>query len=213
MPKLTHKWSLQQDRIALVIVDMQRVFCEPKGALYVPATSEVVPKIHAVSTACRMHGVPVIYLRHVLRGDGSDTGRQRDLYPDIDRILAMGSPAIEIVGALAPQQGDVIIDKRFYSGFHNTDMDTVLRAGSIDTLIVCGTVTNVCCDTTVRDAVHREYKVIVLADASAAMPYPDVGFGAVSEQDVQRVTLTTMAYEFAEVTDSNDLLMRLQALG
>gem|GEM_PF-5435387 len=84
--------------------------------------------------------------------------------------------------------------------------------GQFNTVIVCGTVTNVCCETTVRDAVHREYKVIVTADANAAMPYPDMGFGPISAQDVQRVALTAMAYEFAEVTDSDDLIGRLQAL-
>jgi len=65
--------------------------------------------------------------------------------------------------------------------------------------------------TTVRDAAHREYKVIVLADANAAMPYPDMGFGAVSAQDVQRVALTAMAYEFAEVMDTAGLIARLGA--
>jgi len=213
MPKLANKWSLSLNRTALVVVDMQRVFCEPQGALFVPFTAAVIPQIQILSTTCRNAGVPVIYLRHVLRGDGSDSGRQRDLYPDMDRILASGTPAVEIIDALAPQPEDVIIDKRFYSGFHNTDLDTVLRSRDVDTLIVCGTVTNVCCDTTVRDAVHREYKVIVASDATAAMSYPDVGFGAVSAQDVQRVALTTMVYEFAEVTDTDDLLMRLRALG
>ncbi|MFM0736422.1 cysteine hydrolase [Paraburkholderia xenovorans] len=204
-------WNLDPRRTALIVVDMQKVFCEPDGALYVPSTVEIVERIAGLAEACRDASLPVIYLRHVVRGDGSDTGRMRDLYPNVDTILARGTPGIEIIDALAPQPGDIVVDKLFYSGFHNTDLDTILRSRDIDTIIVCGTVTNVCCETTVRDAAHREYKVIVLADANAAMPYPDMGFGAVSAQDVQRVALTAMAYEFAEVMDTAGLIARLGA--
>jgi len=75
--------------------------------------------------------------------------------------------------------------------------------------VICGTVTNVCCESTVRDAAHREYKVIVVADARAAQPYPDMGWGALTAEEVQRVTLTVMAHEFGEVTNTQDLIDRL----
>lgn len=204
------RWTIDPRRTALIVVDMQRVFCEPDGALYVQSTGPIVERIRTLAQTCRAAGIAVIYLRHVVRGDGSDTGRMRDLYPNVDEILARGTPGIEIIDALAPRAGDIVIDKLFYSGFHNTDLDTVLRAADIDTIAVCGTVTNVCCETTVRDAVHREYKVVALSDANAAMPYPDMGFGAVSAEDVQRIALTAMAYEFAEVTDTADLLARIR---
>lgn len=211
MPKLTQPWPIKADRTALIIVDMQRVFCEPDGALYVPSTEAVIEPIKTLAAACREQQMAVIYLRHVLRGDGRDSGRMRDLYPDVDQVLARDNPQIEIIDDLAPQPGDVVVDKLFYSGFHNTDLDTVLRAHDVDTLIVCGTVTNVCCDTTIRDAVHREYKVLVVSDANAAMPYPDLGFGAVSAEEVQRVALTTFAYEFGEVAASSNVLARIAA--
>ncbi|TLX58439.1 cysteine hydrolase [Stutzerimonas nosocomialis] len=202
-------WPLHRRRTAIVVVDMQKVFCEPDGALYVPATAAIIQPIAALLECARAAAVPVIYLRHVVRGDGSDTGRMRDLYPNVDRILARDDPGIQVIEALSPRPGDVVVDKLFYSGFHNTDLDTVLRARDIDTLVVCGTVTNVCCDTTIRDAVHREYKVIALSDANAAMDYPDLGWGAVSAADVQRVALTTFAYEFGEVTTTENLMGRL----
>lgn len=146
--------------------------------------------------------MPVIYLRHVVRGDGSDTGRMSDLYPNVNAQLGRENPSVDIIDALSPRPGDIVVDKLFYGGFHNTDLDAILRMKDIDPLIVCGTVTNVCCETTIRDGVHREYKMIVLSDANAAMPYPDMGFGEVSATDVQRISLSAMAYEFAEVTDT-----------
>jgi ureidoacrylate peracid hydrolase len=209
MNKPLISWPLKPDRTAILVVDMQKVFCEQGGALYVPATAGIIQPIAALLECARAAKVPIIYLRHVVRGDGSDTGRMRDLYPNVDRILGRDDPGIEIIDALRPRAGDVVVDKLFYSGFHNTDLDTVLRARDIDTLIVCGTVTNVCCDTTIRDAVHREYKVIALSDANAAMDYPDLGWGAISAAEVQRVALTTFAYEFGEVAASSDVIGRL----
>lgn len=210
MPQLQQPWPLRPDRTALVIVDMQKVFCEPQGSLYVPSTEAIVPRIQELAAACRGVDVPVIFLRHIVRGDGSDTGRMRDLYPDVDQVLARNNPQVEIIDELAPQPGDIVVDKLFYSGFHGTDLDTVLRSRDVDTLMVCGTVTNVCCDTTIRDAVHREYKVIAISDASAAMPYPDLGWGAVSAEEVQKVALTTFAYEFGEVTTTEEVMARLR---
>ncbi len=100
--------------------------------------------------------------------------------------MPRGTPGVEIIAALAPIRGDIVVDKLGFSGFHNTDLDTVLRSHDIDTIIVCGTVTNVCCETTVRDAAHREYKVVVLADACAAMDYPDMGWGVLAAAEIQR---------------------------
>lgn len=209
MSKPLVRWDLNPRRAAVIVVDMQKVFCEPDGALYVPNTAKIIQPIQALVDAARGVDVPVIYLRHIVRGDGSDTGRMRDLYPNVDEILARSEPNVEVIDALAPQPGDVIIDKLFYSGFHCTDLDTVLRARDVDTIIICGTVTNVCCETTIRDGVHREYKVIALSDANAAMDYPDLGFGAISAEEIQRISLSTIAYEFGEVTSTADVIARL----
>jgi len=206
-------WAINAQRTALIVVDMQKVFCVEGEGLYVPDTKNIIGNISAISHLMRQKGMPVIYLRHVVRGDGSDTGRMQDLYPNVNQLLGRDNPAVEIIDELYPQTGDIVVDKLFYSGFHNTDLDAILRMKDIDTLIVCGTVTNVCCETTVRDGVHREYKMIVLSDANAAMPYPDMGFGEVSAAEVQRISLTAMAYEFAEVTQSEDIMARIQSAG
>ncbi len=205
------RWTINLERTAIVVVDMQGVFCDPDGAVYIPDAPKVVTPIQRILAAGRAAGVPIIYLRHVVRGDGSDTGRMRDLYPGVDAILDRSLPSVQIIDALAPLPGDIVVDKLFFSGFHNTDLDTILRARDVDTVVICGTVTNVCCESTVRDAAHREYKVIVVADACAAQPYPDMGWGALTAEEVQRVTLTVMAHEFGEVTQTQDLIDRLAA--
>jgi nicotinamidase-related amidase len=203
------RWTINAKRTAIVVVDMQGVFCDPDGAVYIPDAPKVVEPIQRILKAGRTASIPIIYLRHAVRGDGSDTGRMRDLYPGVDAILDRSLPSVQIIDALKPSPGDIVVDKLFFSGFHNTDLDTILRAQDIDTIVVCGTVTNVCCESTVRDAAHREYKVIVVADACAAQPYPDMGWGALTAEEVQRVTLTVMAHEFGEVTHAQDLIDRL----
>jgi nicotinamidase-related amidase len=209
MKKIPISFPIVARRTAVIVVDMQELFCNPKGAVYVPDTAGIIQPISDCIVAARKAGLPVIFLRHIVRGDGSDTGRMRDLYPTVDAMLARGTPDVEIIQALAPIRGDIVVDKLGFSGFHNTDLDTVLRSRDIDTIIVCGTVTNVCCETTVRDAAHREYKVIVLADACAAMAYPDMGWGTLTAAEIQRVSLTTIAMEFGEVSSTADVVQRI----
>jgi nicotinamidase-related amidase len=203
------RWTINTKRTAIIVVDMQGVFCDPDGAVYIPDAPKVVGPIQRILNAGRAADIPIIYLRHVVRGDGSDTGRMRDLYPGVDAILDRSLPSVQIIDALRPLPGDIVVDKLFFSGFHNTDLDTILRARDVDTIVICGTVTNVCCESTVRDAAHREYKVIMVADACAAQPYPDMGWGALTAEEVQRGTLTVMAHEFGEVTNTQDLIDRL----
>jgi nicotinamidase-related amidase len=203
------RWTINTKRTAIIVVDMQGVFCDPDGAVYIPDAPKVVGPIQRILNAGRAADIPIIYLRHVVRGDGSDTGRMRDLYPGVDAILDRSLPSVQIIDALRPLPSDIVVDKLFFSGFHNTDLDTILRARDVDTIVICGTVTNVCCESTVRDAAHREYKVIMVADACAAQPYPDMGWGALTAEEVQRVTLTVMAHEFGEVTNTQDLIDRL----
>lgn len=211
MTKPPVRWHIAAERTAIIVVDMQDVFCNPSGAIYVPDTADVVDPILKLLAVGRKAGLPIIYLRHIVRGDGSDTGRMRDMYPTVDKILARDTPGVGIIATLTPSAGDIIVDKLFYSGFHNTDLDTILRARDVDTIVVCGTVTNVCCETTIRDAAHREYKVVALADACAAMPYPDMGWGALTAAEIQRVSLTTIAMEFGEVTTTDDIIQRIKS--
>ncbi|MFM2477122.1 isochorismatase family protein [Celerinatantimonas sp. MCCC 1A17872] len=203
-------WPINPKRTAVVVVDMQGIFCNPEEPLYVPSTVDIIEPIQRLTQTARSHHMPVVYLRHVVRGDGSDTGRFRDLYPDADSQFAQDHPAIDVIDSLYPQKGDIVVDKLFYSGFHNTDLDVILRMKDIDTVIVCGTVTNVCCETTIRDGVHREYKMIALSDANAAMPYPDMGYGEISAEQVQRIALSAIAYEFGEVTTTADIIERIE---
>ncbi len=105
-----------------------------------------------------------------------------------------------------------MVAKPRYSAFHGTDLEAILRSQGIDTLIISGTVTDVCCQSTARDAFSRDYKVIFLSDGNAPGDWPDMGFGPVSGEEVQRVSLTVLAMCFAQVSSIKDVIAEIERL-
>jgi len=207
---MSAKFNIDIHKTAVIVIDMQNVFCEPGQPIYVEETTGIIPKIQELTGTARQAMIPVIYLRMAVRGDGSDTGRLKDMIPSVDETLKKGSHHVEIIKELSPMEGDVIVDKPFFGGFTGTDLDTILRGRGIDTLIICGTLTNVCCETTARQAVEREYKVIFLSDANATRERPDMGWGPVSAEDIQKVTLTTLASLFCQVSPTSQIVHEIQ---
>jgi nicotinamidase-related amidase len=151
-------------KTALLIVDMQKDFVRPDGKLSVPDAAATVPVIARLRERARSAGMHVFYTQDThLPGDpefdiwGEHALRNTDgwqiideLYPDWDR-------------------GDRVFRKRRYDGFYETQLDSELRSEGIDTLIVCGTVANVCVLHTAASAAIRWYRVILPVDATSAL--------------------------------------------
>jgi nicotinamidase-related amidase len=119
---------------------------------------------------------------------------------------------VEIYDELKPQPGDLVVAKPRYSAFYGTDLEAILRSKGIDTLIISGTVTNVCCESTTRDAFSRDDKVIFLSDGNAAGDLPDMGFGPVSAEEIQKVVLTVLAMCFAQVSSIDQVIAEIEQL-
>jgi len=170
-------------RSALVIIDMQRDFLEPGGfgaALGNDVTrlQPAVAPCRTVLEAARMQGMLVIHTREGHRPDLTDAPRFKVERGDpalrigapgpMGRILVRGEPGHDIIAELNPQPGEPVIDKPGKGAFYQTDLDLMLRNRGIDTLLVCGVTTEVCVNTTVRQANDRGYRCIVLADCCAS---------------------------------------------
>jgi nicotinamidase-related amidase len=168
---------------ALVIIDMQRDFLEPGGfgaALGNDVTrlQSAVAPCRAVLAASRQNGVLVIHTREGHRPDLTDAPPHKVERGDpamrigapgpMGRILVRGEPGHDIIAELYPQAGEPVIDKPGKGAFYQTDLDLMLRNRGIDTLLVCGVTTEVCVNTTVREANDRGYRCIVLADCCAS---------------------------------------------
>jgi nicotinamidase-related amidase len=168
---------------ALVIIDMQRDFLEPGGfgaALGndVARLQSAVAPCRAVLAAARANGVLVIHTREGHRPDLTDAPRHKVERGDpamrigapgpMGRILVRGEPGHDIIADLYPRAGEPVIDKPGKGAFYQTDLDLMLRNRGIDTLLVCGVTTEVCVNTTVREANDRGYRCVVLADCCAS---------------------------------------------
>lgn len=147
---------------ALIIIDMLNDFVQEGGALYTgEAGCRVIPVIAEVLKRARGEKWPIIYLcdQH------TSADSEFKMFPV--HCIA-GTKGGEICTELAPQDGDIIIPKRRYSGFYGTDLDLTLRELSIDELIITGVCTNICVLYTTADARMYNYRVKILEDAVAS---------------------------------------------
>jgi nicotinamidase-related amidase len=186
---------------AMIVVDMQNDFVADGAMLQSRQAFAMVPKLAATLKFCRDQGIRVIYTAHVHRKDGCDMGLYDDLYPPIAQRASLvdETQGVEIYKDIAPASGEHVIKKHRYSAFFATDMDLILREWGITSVVVCGTTTENCCHATARDAMFHNYKVAFLSDATGTFDYPDVGWGAMSAQQVHEATLTILAFSTAHV--------------
>jgi biuret amidohydrolase len=184
---------------ALIIIDMQRDFLEPGGfgaALGndVSRLNVAVEPCRKVLAALRTCGVPVIHTREGHRPDLSDAPRYKVERGEpalrigapgpMGRILVRGEPGHDIVPQLYPISGEPVIDKPGKGAFYQTDLELMLRNRRVDTLFVCGVTTEVCVNTTVREANDRGYRCIVLSDCCASYfpEFHDMGLKMIKAQ-------------------------------
>ena len=182
-------YPLQIDvsRSALVIIDMQRDFLEPGGfgaALGndVSLLKAAVEPIGNVLKAARETGMLVIHTREghrpdladapPLKVDRGDPATRIGAPGPMGRILVRGEPGHDIIPELYPVAGEPVIDKPGKGAFYQTDLELMLKNRGIETLMVCGVTTEVCVNTTIREANDRGFRCIALSDGCASY-FPD----------------------------------------
>jgi ureidoacrylate peracid hydrolase len=193
--------AIEPKTTAMIVVDMQNDFVAEGAMLQSKQAFAMVPKLAATLKFCREQGIRVLYTAHVHRKDGCDMGLYDDLYPPIAQRASLvdETRGVEIYQDIAPAPGEHVIKKHRYSAFFATDMDLILREWGITSVVVSGTTTENCCHATARDAMFHNYKVAFLSDATGTFDYPDVGWGAMSAQQVHEATLTILAFSTAHV--------------
>ena len=195
--------QLTRDRTALVVVDMQNGFCRSEGSiaqldLDYARLAEAIPGCVRLVAAARAAGVPVVFTRFVYRADFRDGGVLVEHFlPALADVNALveGTWDMELVDELQPVEGDFVIDKNRCSSFYGTRLEPILTSMGIQRLIVAGVTTNMCVETTVRDASQRDYQVFVVADACGEL-----------EEERHRVSLRTMGFGFARVVGVSDVV-------
>ena len=141
-------------REALLIIDVQNDYF-PGGTNELVHPYEAEQKIRELIADSRAVGRPVIYIQH--------------FNPPDDYFFLEGTKGAEISDRIRPEEGDKVIVKRYPNSFLETELDAYLKSLQVDTLIVCGMMTHMCVDTTVRAAMDYGYQVKLAADACATM--------------------------------------------
>jgi MAF protein len=181
-------WILDPSRCGLLVLDMQRYFTGNGQGLAAP----VIENINRLSAAARRRGMHVIFTQHGHEDRNRDGGMLGRWWGD---LIMRGTPDHALDPSLVIGPGDTILPKQRYSAFAGTELDGMLRGRGIDQLIVAGTMTNLCCETTARDAFVRDFEVFFAADACATL-----------SDAMQRATLLNLSYGFAHVVGTRDLL-------
>ena len=203
---LFHK--LQPEKTALVIIDMQNTFLRPGAPVEVPKGRDIVGGINRLTSRLRVLEVPVIWVTHAnsREGDGSDWPSFFDVFVAADvrektiNGLEPGADGQQIWADLDVLEQDLQIFKNRYSALiqGSSSLESLLSERGINTILIAGTKTNVCCESTARDAMMLDFNTVILSDCTAAL-----------SDEEHLATLETMIQQFADVMTADEALTAL----
>lgn len=211
-------FDLTEGNVCLVMIDMQNEFLSDKGYFAVTqgwpvhTFAQKIENCRRLLDAARRSDCRILYTATGYAPDGSDAyvARHRIL-PTLflekdgrprkaDAAVIKGSWGAEIIPELAPQEGDYVVHKQRFNAFYQTEMELMLRCWNVQTLIVCGMITEVCVESTIREAFVRDFDVLEVAD----------GVGSWNEER-HLASLRAVDFSYGRVTDTEAVLRMLEA--
>jgi nicotinamidase-related amidase len=187
-----HTMKLAWDKSALMVVDMQKFFLDPQSPTFTCGGPAILPNLKRLIAKYRQNERPIIYTKHVHHPDHLDSGIMGWWW---EGMCIEGSPESEIHSDLTPLASEKVILKHRYSAFYNTDLETILRCLKIEDLVISGVMTNMCVESTARDAYYRDYRVFIPAD----------GTGSINEE-MHLASLLNLSFGFAFITTTDKIL-------
>ena len=187
-----HKLKIKKEASALLVVDMQKFFLNPASPTFTCGGPAILENVKQLIKTFREAKRPVIYTCHVHHPSLNDAGIMEWWW---EGMCIEGSEESKVPDEIAPLENEKIIYKHRYSAFYNTDLETVLRVQKIEDVAICGIMTNMCCESTARDAYYRDYRVFFPAD----------GTGSVTEE-MHIGSLLNLAFGFASVTTTEEIV-------
>jgi len=190
-----HRMQLNKEKSALIVVDMQKFFLDPVSPTFTCGGLAILPTLKRLIQAFREANRPVIYTCHVHHPDQIDAGIMGWWW---EGMCVEGSVESKVHDDIEPLPNEKVIYKHRYSAFYNTDLETVLRCLKVEDLVISGIMTNLCCESTARDAYYRDFRVFFLADST----------GSINEE-MHLASLLNLAYGFSFLTTANDITQEL----
>jgi len=184
-------------RAALLCIDLQHTFLDPRGAAFLPAARAVLPRILALRDAFRTANLPVVWTRHA-HGPHQRPGSMARHW---NWLIRDGTVEARLAPELQPRRGERVLRKRHYSAFHRTPLAHWLAHRHVRTVVVVGVMTHLCVETTARDAFLHDLDVVVPLDACAT-----------ADETLHLGSLRALANGFGVVPSTAEVLRRLQRL-
>jgi ureidoacrylate peracid hydrolase len=196
------------ERTAFVVIDMQNAFVAPGGPIEVAESRTIVPIINQMAWGCRELGIPVIWIRSHHPKGGADWRPFFDYYVRPDRreaaalALSEDAPGSRFYPEMDIQDSDYVVIKNRYSCFipGSSSLERLLRSQRRDNIILAGTKTNICVESTARDGMMIDFHMTVLSDATASLT-----------DEEHQASLNVLVQEFADILTAEEALSELRA--
>jgi ureidoacrylate peracid hydrolase len=197
---------IEGPKTALVVIDLQNAFMLPGMPAEVKGACDIIPNVNRLATATRAAGGTVVWVQMTLDGErqrwsvffehfGSPSHSAAE-----EKTLSRGDPGHALHAELEVAPADLVVEKTRFSAFiqGSSELDGILRGRGIDTVVIVGTVTNTCCESSARDAMMLNYKTIMVSDANAA-----------HSDDEHNATLTNILRMFGDVLTTDEMVTQL----
>ncbi|MBN1574038.1 MAG: cysteine hydrolase [Deltaproteobacteria bacterium] len=185
--------SKAKSKVALLVIDMQKEYFEEGAPLKVPKGGEVLENIKRLVDAARVKKIPLMHIRHI--------GKDPDAF-----VFGAGSPLVKFADELKPKAGEPAITKTRPGSFYMTELDDILLREGVETVVITGLMSFMCCDTTAREAHARGYSVLFVRDATAA-----IDIGGLSADTIHEVVLAVQGFNFSRVVTTDEAIAELSS--
>ena len=169
---------------ALLVIDVQNEYF-PGGALPITHPPDSLKRITDAMDGAAENGIPIVVIQH-----GTD-------HPEA-KSFRKGTPGWRLKGEVEVRKRAAVIEKTMPGSFTGTNLEAWIKENGVDTLVICGYMSQMCCDTTARQAVHLGYQVEFLSDATGTLDFTNEA-GTVKAEELHRATLVTQQFRFSKV--------------
>ncbi len=190
-------------KTALIVIDVQKIYTDPDSEMFCEDSKATVTRINNLIENFRKNGSPIYYVRHVHKLDGSDTGHLFDFDGEAEEDFNFkeGSSEVEYDGALIRAEDSIEFVKTRYSAFANSKLNEQLKEDGVKRVVICGFMTNFCCESTARNALDFDYYVDFIIDATGTP-----GTENMDENEIRKVVGELMESGFARVLSTDEYI-------
>jgi len=191
-------------KIALLVIDAQKVYTDSRSELFCEGADRTLRQINRLISAFVKRRLPIIFVRHVHKDDASDLGRMFDFAGDFEDFnFKSGSEEVKYDPRLRFPKRPLEIIKNRYSAFAGTKLNDSLKKLGVKRVVVCGFMTNFCCDSTAREAHDKDYYVDFIVDATGTP-----GLDSMDQKHIRRAVAEMLAAGYACVYSADEFLRK-----